>query len=293
MKVALSIAVALVILSSIPVKLVLGQDAVQAQTTAGAAVNAQAGQSSAHANASASADANLRPIQGELVNKLDSKSAKVGDEVVLKTKDKVETADGTVIPKGSRLVGHVTDVQTHGNGHADSRLSFAFDRAELKGGQNVAIHSVIRAVAPPASIDSSMVGDDSLGAGPSAGSMAGGGHSMGGGRGGAGIVGGAAGSATAVTGNAISGAGTASASALHTTGDVAGEADAGIGNGLRGSTGAAGSVAAHSTAIPGVMLQSDASAATSGTLSASKHNLHLDAGTEFTLGVAAAATTMR
>ena len=52
-------------------------------------------------------------MTGELDGKLDSKTAKVGDRVVLKTMDKVQTSDGTVIPRGSRLVGHVTEVQAY------------------------------------------------------------------------------------------------------------------------------------------------------------------------------------
>ena len=43
-------------------------------------------------------------MSGELQDKLDSKTAKVGDSVVVKT------ADGTEIPKGTKLVGRVTDV---------------------------------------------------------------------------------------------------------------------------------------------------------------------------------------
>ena len=50
-------------------------------------------------------------MTGELEGKLDSRTAKVGDRVVLKTTEKVLTADGTVIPRGTRLVGHITQVQ--------------------------------------------------------------------------------------------------------------------------------------------------------------------------------------
>jgi hypothetical protein len=49
----------------------------------------------------------MSPVNVELVSKLDSKTAKVGDSVVVQTKASVKTADGTEIPKGSKLVGHV------------------------------------------------------------------------------------------------------------------------------------------------------------------------------------------
>jgi hypothetical protein len=90
----------------------------------------------------------LQLITGELVNKLDSKAAKQGDSVILKTREDVKTPDGTDIPKGSKLVGHVTTVQSRGDGSENSQITLQFDRAELKGGQAVPIASVIESVAP-------------------------------------------------------------------------------------------------------------------------------------------------
>src|SRR5260370_21139878 len=56
----------------------------------------------------------LSPVNGELVSKLDSKTAKTGDSVVVQTKSSVKTADGTEIPNGSKLVGHVIGAQPSG-----------------------------------------------------------------------------------------------------------------------------------------------------------------------------------
>jgi hypothetical protein len=49
----------------------------------------------------------MSPVNGELVNRLDSKTARAGDSVVVQTRSPVRTADGTEILKGSKLVGHV------------------------------------------------------------------------------------------------------------------------------------------------------------------------------------------
>ncbi len=81
--------------------------------------------------------AELKPVSGELVNKLDSKSARQGDSVVVKTKENVTTG-GAEIPKGSKLVGHVTNVQPRGEGKENSQIAIQFDRAELKDGQTSA-----------------------------------------------------------------------------------------------------------------------------------------------------------
>jgi hypothetical protein len=306
MKTAILLAVASVTLSSLPLALPSNGNAQQVSATAqensqaaGANANqstnagATAGAGGAQVNGSAesSAAAEMRPVSAELVSKLDSKSAKTGDAVIVKTTEKVKTADGTVIPKGSRLAGHVTDVQAHGSGHADSSMSIAFERAELKGGQNVAIHSVIQSVAPPASAMAAgaLDSDESMSA-PMGGGAMGGAHAVGGGRaGGAGLVGGAASSAT---GGVASNLGSTPGGALRTTGSVANGATADVGRGVRATEGATGSLATHATGIPGVMLAGDASGAASGTLSASRRNVHLDSGTQLVLGISGA-TNMR
>jgi hypothetical protein len=247
--------------------------------------DASAQQDASAAQASAQTTSNvveMRPVNGELVNKLDAKSAKAGDQVVVKTTESVKTADGVVIPKGSRLVGSVTEVQAHGADSADSHVGIRFDHAELKGGQTLAIQSEIRSLSLPVSAMSSgsMGGDASLGT-MGGGSPMGGGGAMGGGaRGGTaggpagGALGGAANTAGRTTGTldpAVNG--TAQAS-----GQVAGA----------GSKVGAGGVV-HSTGVPGVMLSGRGSAASSasGTLWSSKQNVHLDGGTQIVLGVAA------
>src|SRR5580698_3478431 len=88
----------------------------------------------------------MSPVNGELEARLDSKTAKAGDNVVVRTKSTVKTADGTEIPKGSKLVGHVIGVQPSGAG-TNSQVALQFDHVELKGGQNLAVHSQIQSIA--------------------------------------------------------------------------------------------------------------------------------------------------
>jgi hypothetical protein len=89
----------------------------------------------------------LSPVKGELVSKLDSKTAKAGDSVVVQTKSAVKTADGTEIPKGSKVVGHVMGVHPSEEGK-NAQVALQFDHVELKGGQNMPIHSQIQSIAP-------------------------------------------------------------------------------------------------------------------------------------------------
>jgi hypothetical protein len=88
----------------------------------------------------------MSSVSGELVAKLDSKTAKVGDSVEIQTRSAV-TANGTEIPKGSKLVGHVLAVRPSAAG-ANSQVALQFDHAELKGGQSVPVYSQIQSIAP-------------------------------------------------------------------------------------------------------------------------------------------------
>ena len=81
------------------------------------------------ARPSATANSNL---QAQLQNTLDAKNAHVGDEVILKTTQST-TIDGLKIPKGTRLIGRVTDVQQRAKNGAASRLGLLFDQIENRG----------------------------------------------------------------------------------------------------------------------------------------------------------------
>ncbi len=158
-KIAIFLAVAIATLTSIPL---LAQDAgasaqpSAAATAAGAQTDESASASSAtgprqaagYGDQASSHAWEMSSITGELDGKLDSKTAKPGDRVVLKTIEKVQTSDGTMIPKGSRLIGHVTQVQAYSKEQGAALLGIAFDRVEMKNGQNVAMYMLIRGVSP-------------------------------------------------------------------------------------------------------------------------------------------------
>jgi hypothetical protein len=251
-------------------------------------VNASANRNGATVsdNAQSSVQAQTHPVSGELEGKLDSKTAKAGDQVVVKTSEAFRTSDGVTIPKGSRIVGHVTQVQAHGNGSQDSRLGIQFDRAELKNGESFHVQSMIESVAPPANAMAAASIDSSEDMGASA--MGGGGRAMGGGRAGGGLLGGGASAVGSTTAGAGAGLGRTVGGSVDAASGLTGSAGAAVGNNLNGAAGATGSLATHATAVPGVMLQADAAGSASGVLSASKRNIHLDSGTQMTLGVAGA-----
>lgn len=277
----------------------------QADESAGAGTNAGRGSAAADgsaagslaaggsdASAAGAGSAEMRPVTGELEGKLDSKTAKAGDQVVLKTSQKIQTADGTVIPKGSRLVGHVTEVQAHQKGHAASQMGLQFDRAELKGGRSLPIHSMIQSIQPSASAmgAASMASDEAMDSpmGGAGGAVRGGGLAGGRGTGGGGLVGGAVSTTSSATGRVGSDLDSTSGRAMHTTGDVGGEATSSLAHGVSAGASGAGALGARATGIPGVMLNGDAAGSASGMLSAANRNVHLDSGTQMVLAIAAA-----
>lgn len=235
------------------------------------------------------ASAHMRQLTGQLEGKLDSKTARAGDQVVLKTNRKIKTADGMVIPKGSRLIGHVTEVQAHSRQQAESHMGLEFDRVELRGGQSMAIHSIIESVqpSPAAMAAASMANDDAFDTPPmGGGAVAGGG--MGGRVGAGGLVGGAAGGAAMAASHVGPALGSAAGSAVHATSGLDANAAGNLGRGVNTAASDAGMVGAHATGIRGVMLNGDAAGSASGMLTAANRNIHLDSGTQMVLGIAAA-----
>ncbi len=282
----------------------------------GLATAAGAGESRISAHDLALSAQYLRPVSAVLEGKLDAKTATPGDRVLMRTTRDAILADGTEIPRGSRLVGHVTQVQAHSKDHPESQLSLALDRAELKGGIGVPIHAMIQAVAPPPArpqsagpqsagltgadggfggAGSMAAGDASIvGAGPVAGGAAG---PMGGPAAGpiggpvagpvAGPVGGPVEGLPANTGRASGPLDSPAGGSLDAAYPGAGNAVGPVERPLRGNEEGAVSTANHATEIPGVMLRGYIVGSVSGTLSATGKNVRLDPGDQMLLGVAA------
>lgn len=87
-------------------------------------------------------------LEAKITSKLNTKNAKVGDTVTAKTLTVWKLADGTEIPKGSKLIAKVTSVQSKQAGNGNSMLTFRFDEAEAKGGAAIPIKAIVVAVGP-------------------------------------------------------------------------------------------------------------------------------------------------
>lgn len=257
-----------------------GQASVQAgptQAQAGASSRTSAAATAQNGQANAGL-ASGTAFNAALSSPLDSKKCKPGDAVNARTTEAVKSEGKTVIPKGSKLVGHVTQASVRAKGETESALGIVFDKAILKNGQEIPLHVAIRALAS-AQGTASMAGDevDTMG-GPS-GSAAGGSRAIGG------VSSAAGGAVGTVTNTAANVGGVASATA-----DSAARAGANVAGASRGAIGglnAAGQLTSDSQGVfglHGLNLTAAASNSTEGSvITSAGKNVHLDSGTRMLL----------
>jgi hypothetical protein len=103
--------------------------------------------------ASANAAPRIAPgsvIPVQLTKSIDAKKAKTGDEVVAKVTGDLRNNAGTVIvPKDTKVIGHVTEAQARNKEQKESELAIAFDHMVPKNGEPMQIPMSIQAIIAP------------------------------------------------------------------------------------------------------------------------------------------------
>src|SRR5258708_18935388 len=157
---------------------VFGQTSAQAGGQASGSASAQASQSGAQASTGASASASSKQgeqegslaagtaLNAQLNQSLDSKKVKAGDPGVAPTDEPVKSEGKTILPKGTKLAGHVTRASARSNGDADSALRVQCERAIMKDGREIPLQASIQALAAEQTV-AAVGGDDRQGAGGS------------------------------------------------------------------------------------------------------------------------------
>ena len=225
-------------------------------------------------------------LQAELTKPIDAKKAKAGDEVSAKVTQDVKSDGKVVIHKGTRLVGHVTEAQARTKEQANSTLGIAFDKAVLKGGEEVSFNSVIQAIGPPVQASVSTGVDENANLGAAAPPMSGAPRT-----GNGGLVGGV----TSTAGGAVSGA----------TSTAAGAATGAANDTVSGATRTAGGLTAQGNltsaskgviGLQGLALNTPTAVAGSAqgsaqgsVISSTSRNVKLDSGTQMVLRVTSSA----
>src|SRR6185436_9331393 len=199
-------------------------------------------------------------LSGQLQSTIDARNARVGDQVILKTTQAIKSEGRTIVGKGSRLVGHVTEVAQASKGKGESRIGILFDRLE-NGSLQVPIAATICSItgvrATAAANDQDLFATDTS----------------------------ASGSARARSGSAISNGGLLGGVG-STVGGVVGGTTSAVGSTVNSTTGAVGNTAAGvGRSLGGIRISQSSSAAVEGSsvLSLQGQNLKLAKGTNFNL----------
>jgi len=97
-----------------------------------------------------------------LTKSIDAKKVKTGDLVEARVTVDLKGADGEiVVPKGTTVVGHVTEVQARTKEQKESQLGLTFDHLLMKGGGDMPLPVSIQAIIAPSRLDA----DNSAGGG--------------------------------------------------------------------------------------------------------------------------------
>ena len=238
---------------------------VQAQTTT------TSGKVSATSETSASKQGRQVNLQSntalaaQLENSLDARNAKVGDQVVLKTTQAVKQNGQVIVPKGAKLIGHVTEVQQRTKSNGVSRIGVAFDRLQ-KGALDMpitaSIVSITQARSQARTTNSSVDSETMASATTNTTTRS---------SGSGGLLGG--------VGNAVGGAVNTTTS---TVGNVAGTTTNAVGSTVGATTNTAGNLTGS---LKGLQITQSTSASAEGgsTLSLNTGNLRVESGATFNL----------
>jgi hypothetical protein len=208
-------------------------------------------------------------IHTTLDKPVDARKNKLGDQVVAKTTEDLKSEGKVVIPRGSKIVGHVTEVKAREKGQAESALGVVFDHAVLKDGSQIPLSLTVQAVGSGAT--SAQAEDDSLmssGNAAATGGVSGAGSSMT--RTGGGLVGGV----RSTTGGLVNTASSVGGAPVNTATGVGTGASTSLNSNSQGVVG-----------LRGLNLASSTASSNSGTFTSKNSNVHLDSGTQMILRV--------
>jgi len=276
------------------------QSGAQASTQTDTKASVQAGktQAGASANTSTNASAQAGPngaslasgtaINATLNGSVDARKNKPGDTVTARTAEAVKSDGKVVLPKGTKLIGHVTQAKARAKGESESALGIVFDKAVLKSGEEIGLNVAIQAMAAAQSgVAAGSDLDTMAGAG---GSMAGSGSAAG--RGALGGVASTAGGAVGGMTNTAANVGGAAGGVVNSTANVASHSP-----GAAGGLNASGTLMSNSRGVfglNGLNLDFAASNSTEGSvITSTGKNVHLDSGTQFLLVSQAQAGSQR
>ncbi len=119
----------------------------QASSSASSSTSVQADKSGAAASSNTSTSTSAKSghssaslshgtaMNAALSQPVDARKNKPGDQVTARTTEATKSEGKVVIPKGSKLIGHVTECKQRGKEEKESAVGMVFDKAILKNGE--------------------------------------------------------------------------------------------------------------------------------------------------------------
>ncbi|HEV7220536.1 MAG TPA: hypothetical protein VGN39_16825 [Terriglobales bacterium] len=249
------------------------QSGAAAQANGDAAISSQSPDQSAQVS-TANQVATSKTVQARLEKPVDARKNKPGDEVIAKTTQATTSSDGVAIPKGSKIIGHVTEAKARQKGESESAVGVIFDHALLKDGRQILLTASIQAISASQQIAPDNFADDQ--AMTNRAGMAGTVQTAEPGRGMAGGAGTVATGATNRLGGATNSVGSTAAGTINGAASVP--------NGA--ASGTLSSTSHGVVGMNGLELNADAANSTEGSvITSTSKNVHLDSGTEMILQV--------
>ena len=198
-------------------------------------------------------------LEAQLQSVVDVRKGQVGDQIILRTTKAIKQNGEVLVPKGTQVLGRITEIQRRTKDNAVSRVGMVFDRIQgkdLDAPVNLSIVSVASA-ATSAAVGDVFNSDISGSSNSSASSSS---------RSGGGLLGSVAPAVGGVVGGATQTVGSVTSGATQTLGQTTGA----VGNTLRGLS---------------ISQSASGSASSSSTLSAQGRDIRIDKGATFNLMV--------
>src|SRR6266550_8491981 len=85
-------------------------------------------------------------IPAQLSKSVDAKKAKPGDKVEAKTTMDLLSHGQVVIPRDTKVIGHVTEAKPHSKESPESSVGLSFDRISLKDGRELPMRTSVQAI---------------------------------------------------------------------------------------------------------------------------------------------------
>jgi hypothetical protein len=100
-----------------------------------------------------------RAIVAELAKSVNAKKAKADDKIEAELTMDVLAHGEIVIPRGTKIIGHVTDARARTKQVPESMVEIAFDHIVLKDGREIPLKATIQAVGAPMQTSATAISD--------------------------------------------------------------------------------------------------------------------------------------